>query len=692
NKKNRRKRGEQTATGFTPYIKTLLLAIIPLLLAAGAVILIVFSGSPVLFSIALIVALALGGFGPIFVSKNKTMTSGLSRVLDTYLAIVAGFGIVCAASSLFFTSRTLDLKLLCFLPFALLFFTTGTGVILRAKDLGKQQESGVYIQRWFVFISRGIKHAFLLCAGAILYALSFPSFLNEWGLFPLAFFAMVPVLIVINRMKWQFTPLAGFLFAVLSHGIFNYWLAQHHPLALTVALGLRVFWFVLTFPALKFCMMVFPKRGFLLQSVLWVGYEYLSTLGFSGYSYGLIGYSQYLFLPLLQTASLAGVWGVTFMVVFPQAWLAWGLQNGIRDLAGRLKQHRMSAAAYAVLFAALLFFGFVSMGDFSGEKQWRVALVQSNVDPWKGGDPAYESSLKTLIEQSKKAISSSPEDRKPETVIWPETAVVPAIRLHSQMRYDHVRYTRIVQPFLEFMDTQDIPYVTGNGDNEFAGWDANGNVLRKDYNGVLLMKGREVAGVYRKTHLVPYTENFPFENTLPGIYNWLKNSDTHFWEAGGEEDKKRVFEAGGVRFSTPICFEDTFGYLSRNFVLSGCDVLVNVTNDAWAKSMAAQMQHFGISVFRAVENRRSLVRSTSSGMTAAVDPCGRILAMAEPFKANYLNVSVPVVESSTTLYTLWGDWAGIVAAFGSLGLLLVSVLVKLILRLIGKDGKYQKQL
>jgi apolipoprotein N-acyltransferase len=158
---------------------------------------------------------------------------------------------------------------------------------------------------------------------------------------------------------------------------------------------------------------------------------------------------------------------------------------------------------------------------------------------------------------------------------------------------------------------------------------------------------------------VPFTESFPYQKQLPWIYELLEKADTHFWKRG---DKATVFEAGGVQFSTPICFEDSFGYLSRDFVRAGAELIVNLSNDAWSKSLSAQMQHLSMAVFRAVENSRSMARSTASGQTCGIDPNGRILAMAEPFTEARLTVDLPLV-SRNALYTLWGDlWARLFTA------------------------------
>jgi apolipoprotein N-acyltransferase len=208
---------------------------------------------------------------------------------------------------------------------------------------------------------------------------------------------------------------------------------------------------------------------------------------------------------------------------------------------------------------------------------------------------------------------------------------------------------------LNFLKTQDIPFVIGNDDGRrdpALNPDPREN-HRVDYNAVILFDRDKQVGEYRKLHLVPFTEYFPYKEQLPWLYKALKESDTHLWEPG---DTPTVFDIRGIKFSTPICFEDSFGYISRRFVLEGAELIVNLSNDAWSKSLSAQMQHLSMAVFRAVENRRSMVRSTASGQSCAIDPLGRVLAMAPAFTESWLKVAVPVVREGRTLYTRFGDY------------------------------------
>ncbi len=515
----------------------------------------------------------------------------------------------------------------------------------------------------------------LLVLSALLFALSFPSFLSIWGYFPVAFFSLIPIFIVIHRSGWAAIFFYGAFYNFLAYALFNYWLAKFHPLAIIIVPTIYLLYGIVLFPILKLADTLFPKRGYLVQCLVWLGYEYLRTQGFLGYSYGILGYSQYLFLPFSRISSLTGVWGVSLMVVFPSVFLGNALKRGFKQFKDFVVTNIPSIAVYGVLFIGVLVFGFASVSDLSGSRNWKVSLIQQNVDPWRGGIKTYEKALEILTRQSLAATKDNPD-----IIVWSETSFVPAIDWHTRYRTDRESF-ELVQKLKDFLKNQEIPYVIGNDDGQLAL--VNGEMDRIDYNATLLFEKGELKNTYRKLHLVPFTEYFPFERILPGIYQWLRNADTHFWEKGEEYT---VFESNGVKFSTPICFEDTFGYLSREFIRHGAQVIVNMTNDSWSNSVTAEMQHMSMSVFRALENKRSVVRSTNGGITCTIDPNGRITNMLEPFIEGFLTGEVPVYMQSTTLYTAWGDWFAIAAVFASLGLLALGV----ILAIIRKTGLRRK--
>jgi apolipoprotein N-acyltransferase len=527
---------------------------------------------------------------------------------------------------------------------------------------------------------------------SLLFAASFPNLLVEKGVPILAWVAYVPIFWVIYRAKTGACVFWGALYGYAAYGLFNYWLTAFHPLAGLIVGTVYLIYFAVLFLILKLAVILFPNRGYLVQWCIWIAYEYLRTRGFLGYSYGITGYSQWTVMPVLQIAAVFGVWGVSALVVFPSVYIAGALKGlgfsarqgspagqgrtlspvsaySIRDF---FRRERVSAVIWLIALGGTLVYGVVSPADYSGTPKVNITLVQHNTDPWKGDMPQYRFNYRVLKRLSLEALAANP---KPDLVVWSETAFVPRIFWHTTYRTDPDSYV-LVRELLEFLKEQDVPFLVGNDDARRR-VTPEGMWEQIDYNAAILYDRGTEAGIYRKLHLVPFTENFPYGKQFPWIYNALRNADTHFWETGEEAT---VFDVKGFKFSTPICFEDTFGYLSREFVRNGAEVIVNISNDAWSKSLPAQNQHLSMAVFRAVENRRSMVRSTASGQTCGIDPNGRVLAMAEPFTEAWLNVEVPV-NTGTSLYTRYGDiWARLFL-IGAIIILLIGAGRNIILKI-----------
>jgi len=536
-----------------------------------------------------------------------------------------------------------------------------------------------------IFIQLG-----LVLLSALLFAGSFPNLLIENGLPFLAWFAYLPVLLLIPKNNLAQCAAWGAIYGFASYSLFNYWLGAFHPMAGVIVYSMFIVYLAVVFLLFKLADIFFPRKAYIVQWLIWLAYEYLRTKGFLGYSYGITGYSQWRVIPLIQIASLSGVWGVSAMVTFPSFWIASILRkkeevhtkltkltkstkiHGEGNKGERKKIYTLilpfvnlrglhvkifSFIVWAAALIASLVFGFTKERDFSSYPSANIALIQQNTDPWEAEKAsmyqvyqAYRKDLQVLKRLSDEALSSTP---KPDLVVWAETAFIPRIHWHTTFRDDQDSWL-LVRELLDYLSSKDTPFLIGNDD---ARSDAAKNPdpterHRVDYNAAMYYEKGELIDVYRKIHLVPFTEHFPYEKQFPFLYKMLIEEDTHFWEKG---DTYTVFQGNGFSFSTPICFEDSFGYLSRNFVRAGADVLVNISNDAWAKSLPSQNQHLSMAVFRAVENGRSLVRSTSSGQTCAINPDGSITAMASPFSESRLNVKVPILKENT-IYTLYGDY------------------------------------
>ena len=122
---------------------------------------------------------------------------------------------------------------------------------------------------------------------------------------------------MVRRAGWGATFLYGAFFGFASYALYNYWLGSFHPLTLIIVPPIYSVYFLAVFPLLKAADSLFPRYGFLLQTLIWVAYEFIKIQGFLGYAYGIMGFSQYLFLPLARLSSVTGIWGVSLLVVLP---------------------------------------------------------------------------------------------------------------------------------------------------------------------------------------------------------------------------------------------------------------------------------------------------------------------------------------------------------------------------------------
>lgn len=487
-------------------------------------------------------------------------------------------------------------------------------------------------------------------AAAGLFFLAFPNVFVERG-FPYALWiAYVPLFLLVYRTGVRGCLLWGALYGAVSMLLFNYWLAAFHLSAMVLVFCLFAFYYAVFFTALKLVSLVLPKWGFVVQWMLWVAFEYARTLGFLGYPYGISGYSQWALLPLVKIADLGGVWAVSALMIFPQAFAASFLNSaGARGFGGwdsAAKRLRPLAVWLAVLGAALVY-GYASKVDYSGSEKIKAALVQVNSDPWKSDNHEFKLELDVLRRLSDLVLSEAPP---PDIVVWSETAFVPSFNYHKRYRINAESYA-LVREAEEYITRQNVPFIIGNDEARYvAGLDGNERLAH--YNAALLFSGGELARErYYKMKLVPFSEHFPYGDAFPSIYRFLEGQVTHFWDEG---KVPYVFDVNGVKFSTPICFEDSFGSISREFTLNGAELIVNMSNDSWSQSLPGQNQHLGMAVFRAVENRRAVVRATTSGQTCAIDPNGRIVAEAEPFIETAISAEVPLMKSET-LYTKIGD-------------------------------------
>ena len=493
----------------------------------------------------------------------------------------------------------------------------------------------------------------MLLASAFVLAASFPGFLTDDGIAPLVFVALIPVFMVIRNTTWRCVWFHGFLFGLVYYFFFNYWLKGFHALAIVIAPVIKGGEMLLLFLTLKAIDEAFPKKGYILKGAVWAAYAYLAENWFAGYPYGNIVYALYPYPVLYQIADITGIWGIICLMVFPQAAAADYLYPWVMGKRGSfrlwLKSNLIPLIIWALLAVASIIYGIFSLAyweDRTPSSTMRVACVQHNHDSWKGGYNTYRSNFNNLKRYTTESLVTDPD-----LVIWSETAFVPSVAWHTTYDAKGTVWEDIHDltiDFVEYAESIGVPLLTGNpksviADPSLPPYDEDGNKNSVEYNTVILFQDGEIKGEYIKQHLVPFTEHFPYEKQLPWLYNLLKAMDYNWWIPGTEPT---VFDLNGVHFSTPICYEDAFGVLNAEYVASGAEVIINMTNDNWSKKPSAEWQHAEIAAFRSVETRKAMVRGTNSGITCLIVPTGEIQDPMKPFSMGTHTYEVPVYSQS----------------------------------------------
>jgi apolipoprotein N-acyltransferase len=516
----------------------------------------------------------------------------------------------------------------------------------------------------------------LLILSVCLFYIAHPNFIIHNGVPAAAWIAFVPVFLLVDLTSFKTVWLYGFLYGAASYVMYCSWMVSFSPVAITAACICYGVMLAVVFLLLKSAAVIFPRRGWILQWLIFVSYEYVKTLGFFGFSYGVIGYTQWKFLSLVKCASVTGVWGISAIVVFCSALVS----DVIRDadyrfakqkIADSLRLHCSAISVFIFLFALCVTFGVLSSRSEKStdpscvESSVHIALIQNNSDPWKNGIESYKNDIFLLESLTDEALAEHPET---QIIVWPETAVVPSVMWNYYQREDRSRY-ELIEQLLSYMEKTERIFVIGNDHTVQKEFSQDGTAEKEDFNSVLVFeKGAYMPPsprMYSKMHLVPLTEYFPWQKQFSRFYKFLLNGDTHLWSPGKTTvvfkittEENPADDKSQIRFATPVCFEDTFPSISRAMCRAGAELLVNLSNDAWSESAACQYQHLSMAVFRAAENNVPEVRSTASGITCVIDKNGRVVKEAPFFEPSYICADVSVVTGcgSQTVYKKYGDF------------------------------------
>jgi apolipoprotein N-acyltransferase len=488
----------------------------------------------------------------------------------------------------------------------------------------------------------------------------------------LAWVALVPLLVALEGKRPRHALWLSWLTgAVFLAGSF-YWILAvpgynwRDEILLTAYMGLYVALWGL---GLAWFRTRTARMGMLFAPALWVVLEYArGHLGFLSLPWMFLAHSQYANVSLVQISSFTGAYGLSWLIVLVNVTLGRAVhvlsewRSGARPAAA-LRPSLAWTVGASLLVLAVIGYGRAVVPSHVGGERLRVAVVQGNIPQKEKWDPAR----RRMILDRYTRLTRIAAQQAPELIVWPETAVPGDVRHHAPLRQAVARLAKESQTYLLV------------GSSEYAKF-TDRQQADKLYNSMFLFSPQgALDGQYRKIGLVPFGEYEP----LRGIVTWPKSIASAM---GGflPGHENTLFTIGQVKFAAVICWEVIFPELVREFVRDGARLIVNATNEAWFGDTAAPRQTLAIAAFRAAEHRVAIVRAANTGISAFIDPFGRITARVrgpdgrDVFVEGVLTGET-VISSGTTFYTRHGE----VFAFGQIALcalLIASAVVAPFLR------------
>ncbi|MDO9567056.1 MAG: apolipoprotein N-acyltransferase [Candidatus Desulfaltia sp.] len=483
---------------------------------------------------------------------------------------------------------------------------------------------------------------------AILSGLLLTGSFPKIGFSMLAWFALVPLLVALRNLSPKRGFILGFIAGLVHYLTLLYWLVYtmhtygNLPMALCMFVLVLASAFLALYPAafsatlLNLC----AKPGICIFAipVLWVAFEYMRSLFFLAFPWELIGYSQYNNLLLIQISDMFGVYGVSFLIALSNTTIYLTLLY-LTKKDWKRESVTKKAALGSIFVFALIFVLVLSYGKWRidsidrlvcSSPSIKAAIVQGNIDQAVKWNPEIQRlTVKKYIE-----LSFLSKADNPDIVVWPETAT-PFYFLYN------IELSNMVKKGINDTGTTFLfgspSFIFGKGVVEY-------------YNtAYLVSRDGKVYGKYDKVRLVPFGEYIPFNKWLPFVGKMVEGVGD--FKPG---IKGKTIKWGDYSLGVQICYEVIFPDLSRSMAKNKAALLVNITNDAWFGTTSAPYQHFSMAIFRAVENRRALVRSANTGISGFIDPVGRIIEKTDLFKETVVTRSVPLIQK-TSFYTRFGD-------------------------------------
>ena len=495
------------------------------------------------------------------------------------------------------------------------------------------------------FIKTHRTRLFLGLVSGILLTLSFPKIDQGW----LAWISLTPLLLAVRQTDPRNGFLIGFWTGLVQNLGLMYWtvhtmnlygnlpLFQCIPVLFLLASYLALYTGAFGLAVTALCNR--PWTLPLVAPAAWVVLEMLRAHLFTGFPWEMLGYSQYKYLWIIQIADLAGVYGVSALIVAVNTALAMAVFHWLETpwQSGPVSK-RLLVGTTTLTFLGLVAVCGYGLGRLSKVDQAvanaekpDIAVIQGNIDQAHKWDPSFQ--MITAVKYKK--LSQETAAKGAKLIIWPETATPFYFfqdPLLSRLILDGIRETGVY-------------YLIGS-----PSYDKDKEKIRYYNSAYLVTPQGKAAGRYDKVHLVPFGEYVPLKRWLPFIKKMVAQVGDF---ATGHRGSTLKWNHHGL--GVLICYEVIFPDLARAMTQNGASLLINITNDAWFGYTSAAYQHFSMAVFRSVENRRTLARAANTGISGFIDPAGRILSETALYTETAVLANVPLI-SMDTVYTRRGDY------------------------------------
>jgi apolipoprotein N-acyltransferase len=474
-------------------------------------------------------------------------------------------------------------------------------------------------------------------------------------MYPLfAWFLFIPLFHYVSGKSLKETAVTSFLTGLLGNLLTYGWIGNFGA---KVPGGFIVILFFLV-PSLSAFMTVkvvsseflsqkFPRYKIFIYPSVWIIIDFIQSIGFLAFPWTYIGYSQYPFTPFIQVVSVTGILGINFiMILFNIIMSEYLLNSGktvkrIKDVTAGPYFNRV--AVISLIIAIITVAGFVRLFISSGGgKRLKLSIIQSCISPWENWSGNRFSYLSELKRYTKQSLASDPD-----LIVWSESATLELISFRS-LTGETDEFDRQLK---EFVKENNKPLLTGEIGVTVKKMGRYAKYAPQN-NAVLLDAAGEVVHTYPKINLVPFGEWFPYEKWFAPVKSLLESFGASEFVPGSRPE---LFTMQDMKFGALICYEGIFYGLCRKYRNMGADFLVNITNDGWTDTYNGHYQHYSASVFRAIENGIWMVRAGNTGVTAIIDPKGRVTGTIPILRKGYLSGEIDTALNVETFYSKYGD-------------------------------------